>query len=447
MILSLSLLLFFLLLLIFAISRWKVHPFLALLLTALALGISLGLGGAQTVEVLLQGFSETLRWIAIIIILGAFIGEVLTETGGAIRISNAIIKWVGEKKLPWAMGFTGYIVSIPVFVDVAYILFQPVTESLAVKSKRPVLFIGLALTAGLTVAHTLIPPTPGPLAVASLLDLELSKMLLINLFVATFAMIGGILWVLYYVKNSWIEYDKKLAENHLVETKDGPLQSETGSYSGNVFIDLLPIFIPIILIGLGGFIKLDAGSIAAASIQFLSLPLVAVSIGALIAILQIRKPGRGRVINNLVEQAILKSALVIMITGAGGSLGFVIRETGIQDQVVSTFSAYPFLGFLLPFLVAAILTTATGSITVSLVGTASMLGPMVSSLPMSPEITAALIGCGAFCVFHANSSFFWLLNRLHEVPPAVLYRNFTVQSLIMGLSGLVGVGLLKLMGM
>ena len=160
MILNLSILLLFLIGLILAISKWKVHPFIALILIALGLGLSSGLGGEVTVGILLKGFSETLRWIPVIIILGAFIGEVLQETGGAFRISNGIVKRVGDEKLPWAMGFTGYLISIPVFVDVAYILLQPVTESLAVKSKKPVLFLGLALTAGLTVAHTLIPPTP-----------------------------------------------------------------------------------------------------------------------------------------------------------------------------------------------------------------------------------------------------------------------------------------------
>jgi GntP family gluconate:H+ symporter len=182
-------------------------------------------------------------------------------------------------------------------------------------------------------------------------------------------------------------------------------------------------------------------------VQFISLPLVAVFIGAFIAIFQLNSSGRRNTINRLVEQAILKSALVIMITGAGGALGYVIRETGVQDSIVYFFADYPFLGMLLPFLVAAVLTTATGSITVSLVGTASMLGPMAGSLPVSPEITAALIGAGAFCVFHANSSFFWLLNRLHEVPPRVLYRTFTLQSLVMGLAGLLGVIILKVIGL
>lgn len=435
---------FFLLLLIVAISKWKVHPFVALILIAMALGISLGKGGKETVEVLLKGFSETLRWIAIVIILGAFIGEVLQETGGAFRISDKIVKLVGEKKLPWAMGFTGYIVSIPVFVDVAYILLQPVVESLSVKSKRPVLFIGLALTAGLTVSHTLIPPTPGPMAVASLLGVNIGRMLLINLIVAGFAMVGGVLWVILFVKNSWIEYDKKLSETRRIETTE--FLENPASNKSNLFLDIMPILAPIILIGAGSFIPIDSFGFAGKIFGFISLPMVAVLIGAFIAAFQIKSKDKRNTVNRLVEQAILKSALVIMITGAGGSLGYVIRETGIQNEIVSVFSNFPFLGIMLPFLVASLLTISTGSITVSLVGTASMLGPMVDSLPVSPEMVAALIGCGSFCVFHANSSFFWLLNRLHEVPPKVLYKTFTLQSLVMGFSGLVGVVVLKLFG-
>lgn len=444
MLLSLSILLFFLLLLIFSISKWKVHPFIALILTALALALALGMGGAKSVEVLLKGFSGTLRGIAIIIILGAFIGEVLQETGGAFRIANRIIKWLGEKKLPWAMGFTGYVVSIPVFVDVAYILLQPVVESLSVKSKRPVLFIGLSLTAGLTVAHTLIPPTPGPLAVAESLGIDIGRMLSVNLIVAIFAMVGGIFWVIFFVKKSWLKYDEKLKEAAVDVINN--FDDENSFQKGNLFFDILPILVPIILIGLGSFLSFETENIFIQVFNFCTIPLVAVLIGALIAVFQIKSKDKKATTNRLVEQAIIKSALVIMITGAGGSLGYVIRETGIQDQIVSVFAQFPFLGILLPFIVAAILTTSTGSITVSLVGSASMLGPMVDSLPVSPEMVAALIGCGSFCVFHANSSFFWLLNRLHDVPPKTLYRTYTAQSLVMGLSGLIGVFVLMMFG-
>lgn len=445
MLLNLVLLLFFLILLIVAISKWKIHPFIALIFIALAMGVSMGMGGEKTVEVLLKGFSETLRWIAIIIILGAFIGEVLQETGGAFRISNKIVKWSGAKRLPWAMGFTGYIVSIPVFIDVAYILLQPVIESLSARSNKPVLFIGLSLAAGLTVSHTLIPPTPGPMAVASLLGVDIGRMLMINLLVAIFAMIGGVLWVIYRCKNMWIAYDEKL-KNRFPKTDEKDVVIEILS-GRSLFYDVLPILAPIVLIAMGSFVQVDGSTVFGSILNFITLPLVAVVIGAIIAAFQIHSNDRRGVLNRLVEQAIIKSSLVIMITGAGGALGYVIRETGVQDGILQMFAEFPFLGILLPFFVASMLTISTGSITVALVGSASMLGPIAHSLPISPEIMAASIGCGSFCVFHANSSFFWLLNRLHEVPPKILYKSFTLQSLVMGLSGLLAVLLLKFIGL
>ncbi len=442
MIWNLSGLLLILLLLILAVSRWKIHPFLALLLAALSLGLFMGLGGANTVDVLLTGFGNTLKWIGVVVILGAFIGEVLHETGGALRISKAVVKRTGPKKLPWAMGVTGYLVSIPVFVDVAYIVLQPVTEALAGRSKRPVLVLGLALAAGLTVSHTLIPPTPGPLAVASLLNADIGRLILINGAVAIFAMAGGILWATYFCKNAWLDYDRKL-EIHRAEALEEDLVADRKQM---VLLDLLPIIVPIVLMAVGTGLKGGSQGSVGELLSLISTPMVAVLIGAGIAWLQFRSAKEKGGGNRLVEQAIVKSALVIMITGAGGAFGFVIRESGIQNSLADYFATMPFLGFLLPFLVAAVLTTATGSVTVSLIGAASIVGPMVANMSYSPEMIAALIGCGSFCVFHANSSFFWLLNRLHEVPVPILYQTFTTQSLVMGLSGLLGVFILQLFG-
>lgn len=443
MILNLAILLVVLLLLILAVSKWNVHPFIALLLAALSLGCLLGMGGERTVVALQEGFSNTLKWIAIVVILGAFIGEVLSETGGAKRISDAVVRGVGLKKLPWAMGVTGYLVSIPVFVDVAYIVLQPVTEALAVRSKKPILVIGLALTAGLTVSHTLIPPTPGPLAVASLLEADIGRLLLINGFVGLVAMIGGILWAANYCTSFRLPYDDKIEAREARATNE----MDSDSKHQSVILDLLPILVPILLMGLGSFLKDGETRGAGQFMALLSTPMIAVLIGAGIAAIQylILKGKKGG-LSQLVEKAIVTSALVIMITGAGGAFGYVIRESGIQNDLSAFFVELPFLGFMLPFLIAAVLTTATGSITVSLIGSASIIGPLVSTMPYSPEMIAALIGCGSFCVFHANSSFFWLLNRLHEVPVEVLYRTYTAQSLVMGLSGLLGVVLLKVLG-
>ena len=441
MLIQLGLLLLVLLLLIISISYGKLHPFVALLLASIGLGLALGFGGEKTIEAVMVGFSNTLKWIAIVIVMGAFIGEVLRETGGAQRISQAITKRMGEKRLPMAMGITGYLVSIPVFVDVAYIVLQPVTEALAGRTRKPILALGLALAAGLTVSHTLVPPTPGPLALASYLGADLGRMIWINGIVGVFAMTGGVLWASYYCSRFRIPYDEILAnrENTLEKTADGNKKSSVGG-------DLLPILIPILLMGMGAFFNLEKETFLGMLLAFVSTPVVAVMIGAGIAWILYARSKTSTGTNELIEAAIVKSALVIMITGAGGAFGHVIRESGVQNSLSEFFITLPYLGFMLPFLLAAVLTSATGSITVSLIGTGSILGPMVGSLPYSPELLAALIGSGAFCVFHANSSFFWLLNRLHEVPVPILYRTYTMQSLIMGLSGLLGVLVLMLMG-
>jgi len=439
MIFSLISILVVLIALIVSISKFKLHPFIALLFAAIALGLLVGFDGVKTIDVLLTGFSATLKWIAIVVILGAFIGEVLNETNGGVRISEKILKWVGQKRIPWAMGITGYIISIPVFVDVAYILFQPIVDALAKKSNTPVLVVGLSLAAGLTVSHTLMPPTPGPLAVASLLNANLGRMLLINSFVAIFAVVGGVLWAKRFCNKYLLEIDKKaiIPNEEYIE--------ETTSKTSSIFLDVLPIIVPIVLMALGAFVDSKTTLIGQVC-SFLSIPMVAVLIGAFIAALNYLKGHKKSNMNQLVENAIVKSALVIMITGAGGAFGYVIRESGVQESLGTFFASLPFLGFLLPFLLAAVLTTATGSITVSLIGTASILGNMTETLPYSPEMMAALIGAGSFCVFHANSSFFWLLNRLHKVPVHVLYKTYTIQSLVMGISAFIGVSILYLFG-
>ncbi len=384
--------------LVLSISKFKIHPFIVLIIAAITLGLWVGFSGQKTIDVLLTGFGITLKWIAIVVIFGAFIGEVLNETGGAVRIAEKILKWVGQKRLPWAMAITGYIVSIPVFVDVAYILFQPITEGLAKKSKTPILVVGLSLAAGLTVSHTLMPPTPGPLAVVSLLDADISRLLMINSIVGIFVVIGGVLWAKLYCKKFLLDFDLETEnETDTTPTKAIALTAKDGS----IVMDLLPILIPILLMGLGAFFKTE--NTLGNTIQFLSIPTVAVLVGALIASLQLFKVKAKTKLSNLVDNAIVKSAFVIMITGAGGAFGAIIKESGIQDSLGDYFNTLPFLGFVLPFILGAALTTATGSITVSLIGAASIIGPMAKSMAISPEMIAALIGCGSFCVFHANS--------------------------------------------
>jgi GntP family gluconate:H+ symporter len=378
-----------------------------------------------------------------IMVFGTMIGEIANETGGAERIAHATLRVTGKERLPAAMGMTGYIISIPVFVDVAYIMMQSVTEALTVKSRRNILVVGLSLVAGLTATHALIPPTPGPLAVAGILDAQLGRIILINSFVAFSATAGGLFWATVYCRKFKLPYDREIQEKY-GSSKQVDL---AGPAVGSTMLALLPILVPLILIAIRSLLGDELKSTWFEIFNFLGRPFVALLVGVLLALLQFGKNLRMERLAKVTERSIEKAALVIMITGAGGAFGHVIRSSGVTETISAFAGDAGSIGFLFPFLLASIFTTTTGSITVSMITTASIVSPLTPALGISPAMTAALIGCGSFCVFHVNSSFFWLLNRLHKVPPGILLKTYTLQSLFMGLSGLLAVLLLRIFGL
>jgi GntP family gluconate:H+ symporter len=322
-------------------------------------------------------------------------------------------------------------------------MLQPITEMLAVKGKRTIIVTGLSLTAGLTATHALLPPTPGPLAAAGLVQANLGKVILINAFVAALSVIGGLLWVLLACGKIELPYDRSLRDKVLQEETI----SEKDSQQPSLLFSLGPIFLPLSLITLASLAKVDSLAFLKNSvIQFLGTPVIALLIGLALASFLLKKGNRMRQLRAIVERSVEKAAAVIMITGAGGALGGVIKASPIGSDVSTAITSLGIPSLLLPFLLAAGLTTATGSLTVSMVTSASIVASMLGSLNLSPEMAVALIGAGSFCVFHANASFFWLLNRLHDIPPNVLYRTYTLQSLCMGLCGLLAVIILRFVG-
>ena len=429
--------------LLLAITRYKIHPFLALVVCSLLLGLASELSPTATVEAFLSGFANTMKWIGVVIVLGALIGELLNESGGTLKIARTILSAVGAKRLPLAMGITGYVVSIPAFVDIAYIMLKPVVEALAVQARRNILVVGLSLTAGLTASHALLPPTPGPLATAAILDADIGRVILINVVVAAFAVTGGLLWATLYCRRVELPYDAKLRQKlEQAETHDERESDSKNSF----FFAVTPVLLPLVLIAVGAFISKEDESGFAIAIRFFSTPVVALLCGVIVGMLLLRRDTRLETLNRLVEQSIEKSAVVLMITGAGGGFGGVIKATGVGDDIAAVFTQAHLPPVLFPYLLAVTLTTATGSLTVSMVTSSSVVASMLPSLGISPEFAVALVGAGSLCIIHANSSFFWLLSRLHEVPPDMLYRTYSVQSVCMSVGGLLGAILLYLLG-
>jgi len=408
-------------LLIVGITVFKVNPIPALLITGLILGLANGGSVEQVTESLLSGFGNTLKWIGLVILFGTLLGEILAVTGGADVIADTIIALFGSKQLPLSMAVIGFLVGIPVFVDVAYLTLLPTIVALSRKSGHSVLVLGLSLAMSLTVAHALIPPTPGPLAVAAILNTEVGAMIPVNVAVALAAISGGLIWLKWNAKRLFIPL-----RNEKVESPDKSIQL-VGFKRALPFIALLT---PLLLMSLGNFFSADYAFIA-----FIKNPVWALMIGVVFALPLLKRKDFSKQLNSYFNTSGAKSAVVILITGTGGAFGQVIKDTEIINTLLPDAGSISAAGILIPFLLSLLFTTVTGSITVSLITTASIVAPLITQGVLHPELTAAAIGAGALGVIHVNSSFFWLFKEVHDLSVSKLLKSFSLLSAVVALSG------------
>lgn len=429
---SLAVLIGCIVLLILAITVLKVHPIPALLIAGLILGLASGGSVEVVTESLLSGFGNTLKWIGLVILFGTLLGEILAVTGGAEVIAEGVIKVFGIKRLPLAMAVIGFLVGIPVFVDVAYLTLLPTIIALSRKSGHSVLVLGLSLASSLTVAHALIPPTPGPLAVAAILETDIGGMIPVNITVGLFAVISGLIWIKFNKKNLAIPLPKEV------------LQTEEVKKTIQGFKRVLPfaaLLIPLVLMGVGNWFSGDNPIIS-----FIKNPVWALLIGVVFTLPLLDRKDFSKKLNVFFQTAGAKSATVILITGTGGAFGQVIKDTEIVNSLLPDAGGHAALGIIMPFLLSFMFTTVTGSITVSLITTASIMAPMVINGSLSPELTAAAIGVGSLGVIHVNSSFFWLFKEVHDIGTTKLLKTFSVLTGVVSISGGLMVFLLYFLG-
>ncbi len=413
---SIFLLLLTIVLLILGVSWLKINPIFLLLFAGLFLGLTSGMDVKETSNSLFSGFGNTLKWIGLVIFLGTLLGEILAESGGANVIANTIISVFGKENLVYSMAFIGLLVGIPVFMDVAYLTLLPTIVALSKKTGKSALFLGLSLALSLTVSHALIPPTPGPVAVSSMFNIELGSIIPTNFLVALAAVIPGT-WLI----NRW---SKREASTEIAIKRDSyeePL-TNTGYKKLLPFAALLA---PILLMSTGAFINSDQGLL-----QFIQNPVWALFMGLGVSLFLLKREGFSSKLNELCGQAASKSAMVILITGAGGAFGQIIKDTEIVNNTLPQIGELNGFYLLLPFLLAMLLTTLTGSITVSLLTTASIVTPLISKAEIPPQLITAAICAGSLGVIHVNSSFFWLFKELHQVSVTKVLKTFSVLSFI-----------------
>ena len=412
-------------------ARFKIHPFIVLLLVALAYGFLAGMPVADIISSVNEGFGKTLGGIGLIIILGVIIGAFLENTGGAYAIAEKILNILGRKNVPPAMGLMGYVVSIPVFADSGFLLLSALNKSLCKKAGITLAGAAIALSLGLTVSHTMVPPTPGPIAAAGILNADLGLVLMIGIPVTIVSLTVSILFATLYVARR-VQIDPYPDGEEVVqtETQDAPSAS----------MSLLPIVIPILLIVAKSLLKILSlpDGLLTSIIGFFGEPFVALLIGVFLAFLLPKKLTTEMVsTDGWIGKALASCASILLITGAGGIFGKVLQNSGIAASLGDLITQYH-LGIWLPFLLAASIKTAQGSSTVALITTASILAPLMQGLGFTGEFDKALIvlaiGAGSAVVSHANDSFFWVVTQMSNMDVRTGYRTHTLGTLVMGAS-------------
>ncbi len=429
-------------LMIVAIARFKIHPFLSILGTALLLAILLGIPLVKIPDVLGKGFSSIFTGIGLVIIFGTLIGSILERTGGAVALARAVERVVGKRHPQLAMMLIGWIVSIPVFCDSGFVLVSPVGKSLAKRSGASPAALMLALAAGLFASHVFIPPTPGPIAAAGMMGLENNLLLIIGLG----AVISLLSLVPAYFFAGWV--GKRITTTEpLSEITD--TEKETRCSAAMSF---LPIVVPIVLMALGSVASLvSLPPTLSDAFTFLGKPTIALMIALLCCIPLLMKQKMTGKFYDITQKALMTAGPIIFITAAGSVLGNVIAESGFVDIIKNFGDSLKTLGVLFPFIIAAILKSAQGSSTVAITTTASMMGmfsdsgSMMSALGFTSPLAAALvvmaIGAGAMTVSHANDSYFWVVTGFGGIKARDGYRSMTLMTLIMGLTAIALIAL------
>jgi len=419
---------------IFSTSVLKWHPFLSLIIAAFGFGIFSGTMSMNEVVVAVNtGFGNTIGYIGIVILAGSIIGKFLEMSGGAFKLAGGALKMVGKKNIPLAISIVGYIVSIPVFCDSAFIVLSPLSKALSRQIKTTIAVLAMALSLGLYVTHHLIPPTPGPVAAAGILEADLGMVILLGLPVSVVGLIVG-----------WL-FSISIASKYKIENNSDQQKSEfdTSNEGPSLVKSLLPIFVPILLIIFRSVNELPSfpfgTGIISMIISFVGQPTVALLIGvALSFLLPVKLKKEMLSTSGWLGQGIVAAATIIVITGCGGAFGKVLQESGIGEVVKNNLSGALSLGIWLPIIIAASLKIAQGSGTVAIITSASLMAPLIPSLGLDTSLARALvvvaIGSGAMIASHANDSYFWVVTQMSNMNVNQGYRLQTLGTLVVGLS-------------
>ena len=467
-----------------AISKWHLHPFIAILLTALIFGIVSGIPLPQMTTLIGSGFSKIFAGIGLVIIFGTLMGTILEQSGAALKIADCIIKLLGKRHPVLSMAIMGWVVSIPVFCDSGFVVLNPIREALVKKTQSSPVAMTVALSGGLYLSHVFIPPTPGPLAAAETLGLSGNLLLVMGmgLLCSIFPMFLLILFSNYIGKRISCSTDASTSTASSSSTTSActtdastgtPSASSTSSASStdaahstdatriaaeyNAIIEksgklpstalsFAPIIVPIILMSLASILQgAEMQQQLKDVVLFLSNPTIALAIGLLFATFLLK---RGSGFEEMVENSLKRSGPILFITAAGSVLGNIVAGSPLVGFITDNAQVLNGLGLLFPFLVAAMLKSSMGSSSVAIITAAGIVAPFAKAMELASPIGLTLIcmavGAGSMTVSHSNDSYFWVVTKFGRMDIKSGYKTQTLATLILGLGALAELYIISL---
>ena len=433
---------------IVAISKYKVHPFLSIMSVSLILALLAGIPLGDIAGVIGAGFSGTFSSIGIVIILGALIGTVLEQTGAALKLADMVVKLVGQKNPELAIELMGWVVSIPVFCDSGFVILDPIRKAMVRRTGTSSVAMTVALSAGLYISHVFIPPTPGPIAAANTLGIGNNLLLVMGLGVlaSILPLIAGLLFAKFIGKKVKSADETGSAEETVKTYEE--LVASYGKLPGG-FNALAPIVVPIVLMALGSIASMAGWTGFAFDLfNFLGKPVIALAVGTVCAVIQLATADKMGNFYELTNNTLKVTGPILFVTAAGGVLGKVISSSDMVNYITSNATVLGSVGIFFPFLLAAILKSAQGSSTVAITTTAGIVAPLLGAIgldsPAKAALTVMAIGAGAMTVSHANDSYFWVVTNFGQMTPDQGYKTQTTLTLVLGLSAMVGIFILSL---
>ncbi|MFJ8960723.1 GntP family permease [Lentzea sp. NPDC102401] len=443
--------------LLLLIIKFKVEPFIALIVVALLVALLAGVpvetlvGSAQKASdsLLEKGFGSILGHIAAIIGLGTLLGAILEASGGAQVLMDKLMNAFGEKKAPVAIGLAGLIFGVPVFFDIGIFVLAPLVYVAAKRSGKSIVLFAMPLLAGLSVMHAFMPPHPGPVAAAGLLKVSLGWIIIMGLAVAIPSwFVGGVLYSYWIGKRLNVPVpEEMLAAAELARAENGDDDRDPPSLGLVLSIIGLPLVL--ILAGTFGSILLTKGSRLYSVATFFGTPAVALTISVLLAfwLLGFRRGMTREKVAELSAASLKPVAMILLVVGAGGFFGAVLAATGIGKTLANELSGIGLPVIALAYVISCVIRIAQGSATVAIVTTAGIVAPVVADLNYSqPQLALVVmaIASGSIIASHVNDGGFWIVSRYFGLSVKETLQSWTVLETVLSVTGFVVAGLLSL---